>query len=178
MNHRPEIDAKVLFRTESHPCCDCCAGYCPEDDLPEKDRWDTLFAFKAAGVEYLGDRRIMVRRELLTGVPENVPVVETGMVDPDFAVAPASKPDAFVGKSVAGHVDRLDLASLECRGNDPKVIHIYAGDEHVGWTTVAKADAKHAITTDQLEQVRRIAVAARIGIHEAAVALATVQATQ
>lgn len=172
-----EIDAPTLFRQEDCNCCDCCIGYCPGDDMPEKDRWDALFNFHVAGVEYVGDRRLMVRRDLLVGIPEDVPVIETGMVDPEWATVPEAMPPTFTGKHTAKHFDRLDLAELDCRG-DGMVVHVYAGDEHVGWSTVAKPDAEAAISGDQLEKVRRIAVAASMHLNAAAVALAACEATR
>ncbi|WP_418060785.1 hypothetical protein [Pimelobacter simplex] len=169
-----EIDAQLLFRAEPHTCCECCFGYCPEGDLPEKDRWDALFNFHASGVEYVGDRRVMVRRDALVGIPAEVPIIESGMVNPDFAAEPEVKPPPFAGKHTALHFDRLDLAALECRGNGT-VVHVYAGEDHVGWSTVASADAKAAISEDQLGKVRRIARAASISINAAAVALAAAE---
>ena len=171
----PLINTRLLFLggTDRHTCCSCCAAYCPRVDMDpaEADDWVELFRVEVAGVAYLTDRYVAVRADLCEPVPEGVPVGPLKAQKDAKAngfVVPKEMPQATRERITAWTWDRIDLAGLTVRGDrvgKRRAIHLYRGNTHAGWAMPAKDG--FGIRLDQLELIRRIAVAADIDLHSA-----------
>jgi hypothetical protein len=162
------LDATILFERERCQCCDCCGGYCPDE---EGDKWESpLIAVDLGGVAYIGTRIVIVRRDCLEGLPDDVSVIDVAASSAigKFTV-PDEPPPPFTGRHSAEHFDRLDRAGLVCRHVEgAELVHLYRDGEHVGWTRHA-AEGK-GITLDELGPVRRIAKATWLPLNRAATA--------
>ena len=169
-----EIDATILFQREPCRCCDCCEGYCPEWDMT--DRWEHLYAFSVGGSDYLGTNRIMIRRDLLTGLPDDPRATDLPTtVNLAWAVVPDREPPLFAGHMSPVFWDIFERAGLVLRESaDAKMVHLYAAGHHVGWTT--QAHPGKGIEAGQLGLVRQVAHELRLGINDAATTLDTVRA--
>lgn len=169
-----EIDATVLFEREPCRCCDCCEGYCPDWDVA--DRWEHLYAFSTGGFDYLGTNRIMMRRDLLVGLPDDPRATDLPTaVNLAWAVVPDEKPARFDGHLSPLFWDIFDRAGLVCHESaDPKMIHLYASGHHVGWTT--RALPGKGIEEGRLALVRQISHELHLSVNDAATTLETVTA--
>lgn len=167
-----QIDATALFEREMCRCCDCCEGYCP--DMDGISRWQHFYAFTVAGFEYLGDAKIMVRRDLLVGLPDDPTVTDLPpAVDLAWAVTPDEEPPEYAGRHTASFWDKFERAGLVCREGDGRLmVHLYAAGHHVGWTTQAKPGK--GIERGHLLRVRRVASELRMSLNDAAATIRAV----
>lgn len=167
-----QIDAEILFEREPCRCCDCCEGYCPDQ---EGDRWEAFVEVEIAEQEYVGTRMLIIRRDRLNGLPGDLKAMKVpAQTKVGTFVIPEALPPVFGGRHVASHYDRIDRAGLICRHVEGEpMVHLYVGDEHVGWTR--HATEGKGVTLDELAVVRRIAKASWLSINRAAGVYAEVQ---
>lgn len=168
----PTIDASILFERRRCRCCDCCDGYCPDNDV--SDRWDTLIGLSIGGRDYLGTNRVTLRADVLTGIPAEKGVL-AGPSEKSlgWATVPSTRPSEFTGRMTARATDMFDRARLTCHdGGD--IVHLYVDQLHVGWTKPAKPDAKTGIDRHELPTVRAITARTGLDIDVAAVVMRAV----
>lgn len=170
---KPLFDLTIAFGSAAphQTCCDCCDGYCPLVDEGD-DRWmgGLLYVYTTPdGVEYLTDRFIMLRRDLL----DDEILTEQNLLTVPSAVAWTTVPDAQPslsdgpqGVHVLNACDRLGLTRHD--HESPTFCHLYREGEHVGWTTIATKPP--FITEADLPVVREIARKCAIDLGRAAVA--------
>lgn len=156
-------------------CCDCCEGYCPLADEGD-DRWmgGLLYVYTTPdGVEYLTDRHVMLRRDLL----DDEILTEQNLLPVPSIVAWASVPDAQPplsdGPQGVHVLNACALLGLTRHEHEvPTFCHLYREGEHVGWTTIATK----GLTEADLPVVRLIAQKCAIDLGRASVAYLTAQA--
>lgn len=168
------LDLEIAFgHAAPHPsCCECCEGYCPLDEGTMGWVGDLLFTATAGGKDYLTDRHVMLRRDLLN---DEILTEQNLMAAP--SVPWMNVPDTVppVSEAPQGpHVLNLcDLAGLTRHADeqDPTLTHLYRGDEHVGWTRVATKPPY--LTVEDLPTVRTIAKKCGLDLALASVAYLT-----
>ena len=153
------INPEILFLDEGHEggCCACCDDYCT---LPAPDWFYPRVRITVGGVEYVGTNRLLIRRDALAPLPESfLKDIWDPTADVAWAVVPEQKPPGSDRLHVPWILDRLDLAGLTSHDGDD-ICHLYAGDEHAGWTKWARDDA--GCRPEDLELVRK--VSAKVGV--------------
>jgi hypothetical protein len=172
----PLLDPKVLFGDAEHgACCGCCEGFCPEEDDPHSDGFEMLFSITVAGIEYLGTNKIQIRCDALAPLPEKVAdrIAYPKVSQPWMVQPPAQRPPLDTRPQSARMLDRLDRSGIT-RHVGADVVHLYLGDQHVGWCNWSRHAS--AIVDDDLQLVRTLADATGLTLPFAAVALHTVRA--
>lgn len=159
------IDAAVLFAHEDiHDgwCCECCDGYCPGQDA-NLLRWDRLWGLTLDDDAYVTDRRLLIQTARLTVIPEGEVHELSGSAKTSLMKSlppiPDERPSASTAFQSPRNMDRLDRAGLTVHGDTPKVHHLYQGDRHVGWTTVATRGISERADLDLTRKI-----AAEIGV--------------
>ena len=171
---RPLVDPVVVFTYEPCKCCECCDMYCPESENPGPN-WESLFELALGGVEFVGTRHVIVRRDQFDAFPESVNFISAPKIsEAPWATVPSTVPEISTRRQIAGHLDRLDRAGFDLRHGD-NITHLYLGTEHVGWTKFS--DHPTAITRADLPLVRAIAKDARLTLNQAAIAVQAVRST-
>ena len=168
------IDPLVLWADEHGQCCDCCAGYCPrfEGGGLEDDLYD-MVVLDLDGTGYVGNRYILVRSDRVGPIPEQaLKAAARPITIPEWATVPDKMPAEFTEHQSANILDRVDRAGLTVHAGDDKIVHLYQGQQHVGWTTLL-SPGKRALACDpaDLDLVRRIAIATDIALPAAEKAL-------
>lgn len=166
------LDLEVAFGAAAPhaSCCECCEGYCPLDEGTAGWVGDILYTATVDGRDYLTDRYVALRRDLLDDgllTEQNLMAAPAG----PWASVPDSVPpvsDAPQGPHV---LNLCDLAGLtrHVHEQSSNVVHLYRGDEHVGWTTVATKPP--FLDVADLPAVREIARKCGLDLGSAAVAL-------
>lgn len=169
----PLLDPELLFTYDSHPgaCCSCCAGYCPrwEGDTAEPEWIDPRVRMVIDGAEYYGTRIILIRGDALKPLPESF---TAGMMEPRPSLAwkvPDHKPPPSKRTHVVRILDILDRAGLTWNDANDQAVHLYAGDEHVGWASYARPGA--GCPPEDLPWVRRLAKETGLDLEDAHKAL-------
>lgn len=168
---KAQIQAHTLFEREPCRCCDCCDGYCPDQE-DRADRWSELYAVTVHGREYVTDRYIMVAREMLDGLPEDVVNPLPGTPKTDWAILPSERPEPSQRPQSAPLLDRLTRAGITVHEGE-RAVNLYYGAAHVGWALWAKRDG---VAPADLPLVREVAREAGIDIRAAALAMHVVRA--
>ena len=162
---------RVLFVADQHRCCDCCDDYCPYDEIePPEVTWFTAVACTVDGVDYEGLACLLVRSDV-AALPEGAQPMR-----PTFsAPVPATRPPVNDRPMVPQTLDRIDRAGFTVHDDGSTPLHLYRGDEHVGWTMPsAERDVRvPGIAVADLPLVR--AVATTIGV-DANMAMAAIKA--
>lgn len=157
------INALALFAEpaiHAGSCCECCEGYCVLSYLDEDEvHWDSfLLTLDVGGVEYVTNRYVVVRRDMLDGIPEEAGVRpfsgDVGALVEQLPPVPSERPTLSSALMSPLMLDRFDRAGLDYCGEGEKVVHLYAGDRHAGWTTVALSGG---ISREQLPAIREFA---------------------
>jgi hypothetical protein len=164
--------ARTLFLQPTHECCECCAGYCPAAEVGQP--WETTYEVTLGGIAYVGTSRVIVLAELVevdsrgrTATPRAAQMYQVPATMPPLTNAPAP----------VYELDKLDLAGIERRadGDAQHLVHLYRAGRHIGWTARAQEGGYGVIRPDELEAVRRIAVAACCDLDQAVEAWHTAQ---
>ena len=145
---------------DSHPeCCPCCTAYCSGVEtgaFNDAPAWD-LFSFTVDGVEYVTNKHLAVRADLIEATsdswePLRMPSVTGWPV-------PATKPEPSTATLSPVDMHLLDEAGLDiCDGGATSgKQHIYRGAEHVGWLMPTRGD--NGVTIADLPALREIAEA-------------------
>jgi hypothetical protein len=111
---------------DGHQCCECCDGYCP---MTESDGGlPLLYAFTMNGTEYVSDRYIAVRADILAERGEPI----ARQVDKAWPL-----PDVEPGPSTAiltpSKVQRLTACGIDIREGLGTQQELYRNGVHVGW---------------------------------------------
>lgn len=145
---------------DSHPeCCPCCAAYCSGTEVQALNDApaSSLRTFDVGGVEYVTDKYLAVRADLIEATSGWKPL-RTPISVIDWSV-----PDAKPGPSTATlgpvYMHLLDKAGFDiCDGGATSgKQHIYRGAEHVGWVMPTRGD--NGVTLADLPALREIAAA-------------------
>lgn len=170
------IDARILLASPAEhegDCCECCEGYCPKYESPGgKLEWDQfLFALHLDGVEYVTNRFVIVRAEALEGLPDGGEVQpfpgDPGVLRDQLPAVPDERPAPSKSPMSVPMLDRFDRLGLDYCGTGEKVVHLYAGDQHIGWTTIATKGPNR----DDFRLIRAFASEFRCGASDAAAAI-------
>lgn len=135
-------DPEVLFAYDTHhTCCDCCEGYCPLESR-ETPAWVApRVEIEIDGVEYVGTNRLLIRKDAL---PELHASFFEGIIRPSgdisWATVPATRPPLTERLQVAYMADILERSGLTAHNGD-EILHLYADENHVGWTKWARDGA-------------------------------------
>ena len=186
------IDFTKAFGSELHPgdCCDCCDGYCPRDDFNfgSKPHFEPLLRLTSTEASWVTDRYICIREDRLTPAPEEAHIrdLNTSPIDKGPMYIPDERPDEgaeiLISSRMWVRIDDAGLTSSLVLGKALKhkdgagasIVHIYDGEEHIGWVTTARPGKgiTHAdylryaaiaigaeVTVDQVADVLRAALA-------------------
>lgn len=172
------IDPLTLWGTDPHDdtdCCECCDVYCPREGggLGEPCIIGSLVAVSIDGVKYVGDPYVVVRRDLVGPIPDDVQVIAPRSASKVLHFGYARTTPAL--DFSAPLADRLDKAGLSAfNTEDEKIRYLALGGEMVGWTTHAKprGNGRYAvIQVSDLPLARRIAKDCGITLSAAAAAM-------
>lgn len=160
-NRTPPFPDYAVFgnvQDEHRRCCQCCAGYCHTGTEPAVP--GMLYAFTVRSVDYVTDRYVAVRADLVTvrTAPTHVDVRK------DVYLVPASKPPTSTARLVPERMHTLTAAGFDICGDDNAhnaIQDLYLGGEHVGWVMalhrVPADNGLHEFTLDDLPTLREIA---------------------
>jgi hypothetical protein len=170
----PLFDLETVFATSApHTiCCECCEGYCPLGDGDESDEWRSrLWTYDLNGVEYLTDRFLMIRRDLIGDASELPDDLRCGPDVPWMSV-PDAMPPLSAGAQGPYVLDLCEQQRITRHEHDTThgVTHLYRGDMHIGWTTIASKPP--FITEDDLPTIKALARALQLDLGRAARAYA------
>lgn len=163
MTHRPPpFPDHAVFgnvQDEHHRCCQCCDGYCHLSDTgTEPAVPGMLYAFTVRGVNYVSDRYVAVRADLVAVKLEPTLV---GVEDDRYPAAPPSKPPPSVAPLTPVQMHHATAAGFDICGADAthgSIQHVYLGDEHAGWIrAAADSGALHDFTLADLTDLREVA---------------------
>ena len=133
------IDPVALFGVDPHPedCCACCDEFCvgAEGKLLNGPRIEgPIYRIRVRGVEYLTDKRVAVRADMVSPLPaDKAPLVTIDVDVSTWPEVPAERPPASEALCRPKLMDRLDRAGLTRHGDTAGAAGLYLGDTHVGW---------------------------------------------